>query len=433
MNGTTVNQGHEWRSGWRTAAAGFAGMALLNGVTSVLGVLIEPISAETGWPRSLIAAKLIILSLATLVLAPVAGRLIARFGVRRCAIACVASAVPALLGVAANGGSVAIWLATWTIFAAINVGLGPLMWTTAVSGLFDKARGLAIAVTLSGSGAAYVIVPIAVLVEGSLGWRAVYILLAGLFLVILLPATWFWFRSRADVDRADIERADPERADPERVVGHSPAGPERSRLAAAEGLSFAQAARTRQFWQLAMSCSLVAAVQGAVIINLVPLLSEGEGALDRTVAGSLTMLLGLFMVIGRLITGAALDRLPGLMVFASAMAIILAGAALASRFDGSLAHGAMISALLGFGAGGMTGALAYLTGRLFGLADYASIFGVMMGMYGVAFAIGPVAANHIRDTAGSYGPMFPAVMLATIAAIVLTLLIGKPPRAAAAG
>lgn len=404
------SQTDEWRRGWRTVASGGIGMAIMSGVPSVTGVVMAPLAEEFGWSRTIITSNVFICSLLTLLLAPIAGRLIARYGVRPCAIASVILAAPGLLLIALTGGSPLTWLGAWIIFGAINVGLGPLMWSTAVTGLFDRARGMALAVTLSGGGIAFLIFPpLAVVMLGTFGWRGIFVSLAAIFLFLLLPLTLAWFRGRDDVE-------------PTASAGQATA----TVRALPTGFTVSQALRRRHFWQLAVLCLLVAMVEGALMIHLYPILSEG-GLAPAAAAGT-AALMGAALIVGRLFTGFLLDRLPAAQVFAGSIAAILVACLLAREFSGNQATGAAMALLLGLGAGGTTNALAYLTSRYFGLAGYAAIFGLLMGIFALGYGIAPVLAAHAREVLDSYMPLFAGFAVVLVVAGLLALFMGRAPR-----
>jgi len=402
----------EWRRGMPTLCSSLVGMITLAAASSVLGVVLAPIMAETGWPRSVILAQAFIQSFFTLVLAPVAGRIVARIGLRRYAIVSVTAIVPSLLLVPLAGGEAWTWYAVWIVFGVIQVGIGPMIWSMAITTLFDKARGVALAIALSGGGIAFLVFPpVAVAVEAGYGWRGVYVMLALLFLVIQLPMTLLLFMRPRHLSSVPVE------------AGSSPG----SASSAAVGHSLAQALRGRQFWQLGLACMLVALVEGAMIIHLFPIMNEA--GLAKAEAAGVASLMGFAMIIGRLGAGVLLDRIPATLVFAGAMGLILLAVLLAMRFDGSRGPAAIIALLLGLGAGGTTNTLAYLTGRHFGLGSYATIFGLLMGMFGLAFGSAPTIAGHVRDKFGGYDPLFAVFAAALGASILLILTLGRarPP------
>jgi len=405
----------EWQRGWRTVASASVGVVFMAGFYSVTGIVMAPLMSEFGWSRSVITANVLISALVSLLLAPVLGRLITTYGARKCALVTIMLAAPALVLIGSTGGSALTWIAAWTVFAIINVGLGPMIWSGAVAGLFDRARGMALAITLSGAGIAYfVFPPLAVMMLQRFGWRGVYVGLAVLTLTVLLPLIYVWFRGRRELDAREEYTATVDAGEP------------------ITGFSLGEATRTRQFWQFALLAALVALAEGAMQVHLYPILHEG--GLTAETAAWIASLMGIAMIVGRLLTGFLLDRFPPLTVFAGSILIILASCLLAQGLKGSLLGGAAVSLTLGLGAGGTINALAYLTSRYFGIASYPTIFGLLMGSFSVGYGIAPVVAGHMRESAQSYEPIFDWLTGALVASAILTLLLGRPkaPPAAAA-
>lgn len=400
----------EWNRGWRTVASGSVGMVFVGGVASVTGVVMAPLSEQFGWSRTLITSNIMICAVLTLLLAPLIGRMIARWGVRRCAIAGIIAAIPCLAIIALNPGSPVWWVTSWIIFGVINTLLGPLLWSTAVTELFDKARGLALAITLSGGGVAFgLFPPMALFVIQMFGWRGVYFILAMLFAGPLLLVILAWFHGRTDLHRGR----------PAEMAGQT------VHAGSVSGLTLGQALRGRHFWQLALVCVLVAGVEGAMAIHLYPILNEG--GLSPVAAAGVAAVMGWTMIVGRLGTGYLLDRLPARYVFAGAIAAILLSCVLAQIFTGNYPLGVLIATLLGLGSGGTINSLAYLTGRYFGLAAYAAIFGLLMGAFAVGYGIAPMLAAHARELLHSYPPLFASFVALAFLSIMLVLALGRGP------
>src|SRR5512139_1727469 len=393
----------EWVDGWRTVASGSVGMMFVAGVSSVTGVVMLPLADQFGWSRTLVTSNIMICAVLTLLLAPVIGHLIGRFGVRRCAIAGTLAAIPTLAGIVINPGSAAWWIGSWIVFGIVNALLGPLLWTTAITELFDKVRGLALAVTLSGSGLAFAFFPpMALLVIQHFDWRGVYFAFAVMFGLLLLPFVLVWFRGRSDLPAAPTDE-----------VTANPI------LAPAEhGSALARALRGRHFWQLALVCLLVAGVEGAMSIHLYPILNDG--GLSPLAAAGAASTMGGAMIAGRLATGFMQDRWPARYVFVAAIAALVVSSLLAQMIAGNHVKGVLISILLGIGAGGTINSLAYLTGRYFSLAAYASIFGLLMGIFAVGYGVAPMVASYARDMVGGYPPLIPTFLAMLVVSMALT-------------
>jgi len=397
----------EWTQGWRTVASGSVGMVFMTAVPTVTGVVMAPLMNEFGWSRAVITANVLVCSLMTLLLAPVLGRLIRGYGPRRCALGGVLGAIPALVLIAMAGGSFWTWLAAWLVFAVINLGLSPMVWSSAVAGLFNRARGTALAMTLSGAGVSYfVFPPLAVEAVKLFGWRGVYIGLAVLLLVVLLPLIYAWFRSSLDLQVTGLDR--------DRTAAPAPL----------TGLTPGEAMRTPQFWQFIAIAALMAVAEGALQVHLYPILHEG--GLTPGAAAWVVGLMGVAMILGRILIGFLQDRLPPVPVFGAAVLAVLTSALLAREFTGGAWMGSAVAICLGFGSGGTLIGLAYLTSRYFGLLAYPSIYGLMMGGFSVGYGIAPVAAGHVRGETGSYMSIFNWLALALFAALLLAAFLGRP-------
>lgn len=388
-------------------ASGTVGVIFMAAVTSVTGIVMAPLMAQFGWSRALITANVLISSTMTLLLAPVVGHLVSAYGARRCAMTAIALSAPALVLIGLSGGSPWTWIGTWIVFSVVNVGLSPMVWSSAVAGLFDRARGIALAITLSGAGVAFIVFPpFAVLILEHFGWRGVYFGLAIMMVAIMLPLAFAWFYAREDLSaREGVSAGD-------HAVG-KPAG-----------FALSQALRMRQFWQFALLAFLLALAEGAMQIHLFPILHEG--GIAPVVAAWIASLMGVAMIVGRLLAGLLLDLLPPVPVFVTSILLVLASCLLARQFDGSAALGAAIALSLGLGTGGTTNALAYLSSRYFGLAAYASIYGLLMGAFSIGYGIAPVVAGHMREGAQSYAPIFNWLLAALTMSTVLTLALGRP-------
>lgn len=398
----------EWRAGWSTVLSGGFGMTAVAGVSAVTGVIMAPLEEAFGWSRALITANVMICAVLTLLLAPIVGQIVTRHGVRRSAVVGTLVSIPLLVAIGLNPGSAVWWIVSWIAFGVINTLLGPLIWSTAVTQLFDRSRGLALAITLSGGGLAFALFPpLALLVIGLGDWRTVYFAFAAMFGLVLLPILLAGFTGR-------------------HVRVTAPAG-----AAAGKGRSvLREALAGRHFWLLAAASLLVAGMEGAMAIHLYPILNEG-GLAPLAAAGA-TSMMGGAMIAGRLGIGVLQDRFAARYVFVIAIAALLVSSLLAVIYDGSNAQALAISILLGLGAGGTINSLAYLAGRYFALSAYASTFGLLMGIFAVGYGVAPMVAAWFRDMLGGYGPVMPAMPVMLIVGAVLVVLMGPEPERKAA-
>jgi MFS family permease len=135
------------------------------------------------------------------------------------------------------------------VLGIVGNGTTQMGYSRAVSTWFDKRRGLALALLMAGVGTgAMVFPPIAQALIAGYGWRAAYIVLGLLVLLLGLPLTALFVRERP---RDNVER---------RTV--------------LDGLTVAQGLRSRTFWILIATLLLNSASMNGAITHLSPLLTD---------------------------------------------------------------------------------------------------------------------------------------------------------------
>jgi predicted MFS family arabinose efflux permease len=206
------------------------------------------------------------------------------------------------------------------------------------------------------------------------GWRAAYLLLGALPLIIALPLVWGLFREKG---REPL---------PRRVRSSTPGG-------------LVHASNWR-FWLIGLAFLLVGGAVAGVIPNLVKLLrSHGLSALEASGAASLV---GLFVVFGRAACGFLLDRFWASAV--AALFFISAGAAcLALRLPhlDVLALWASAAAI-GLAAGAEFDVLPYLASRYFAIEHVSVVLGLLSMFFYVGAAAGPWGIGRLADLYGNY-------------------------------
>jgi predicted MFS family arabinose efflux permease len=216
----------------------------------------------------------------------------------------------------------------------------------------------------------------------------------------LLPALFMLFRGAQDVERET------------RV---------RPRSAAADthvGLTLAEAARTSAFYRLLLATGLFTFSIFGAIVNFVPILT-GSGAAAMT-AASAASLIGIFSLIGRISTGAVLDRFPAHVVGAVCFLIPIGGCALLLATGLGTGSYFAAAALFGVTLGAEVDVIAYLATRHFGLKHYGAIQGALLCATALGAALGPLGAGATYDRYGSYSHFLVATMaMMFVSAVVI--------------
>lgn len=382
----------EWRSFWYLPVAAAIGYSTAVLHTYALGPFIEPLQQEFGWSRGQISVGLTIAGLGGAALSVPLGMLVDRVGPRIVALIGVVlmTAAFGLLGTAT--GSVTNWLVLWCLIAFANVWLQAAVWTSAVASRFEKSRGLAFAITLSGASFSAVVFPVlATWLIGQYGWRTAFMALSGIWLVLVWPVLWFGFRGARDVKR--------------------PAAAERAAAPAAvlTGASVPEALRSFDFYKLLLASGLFTFTAIGIIVHFVPILTD-RGA-DPLEAAGIASLVGVFSFIGRLATGFLLDRFPPHWVGGGVFLLPIVSAALLLLDGANPLSQAVAAAGFGFTVGAEVDVIAYLVSRRFGLKNFGVFVGAMTGALTLGLAFGPLAAGMAFDREGSYAGFLVLTMI----------------------
>ena len=408
MTTTSPTASEEWKTYWPLVLATAFGFSFHSVATYSIGLFMEPLNQEFGWSRAQISAGLTISALLTVPLAPVVGAMIDRWGTRRLAIpGLILKAISFCVFALANGSDVQ-WYALWVFYSLVALGVKSTIWTAAVSGVFTAGRGMALAVTLSGTAIAQILAPplTQFLIEG-VGWRGAYIALGIGWGTPALILTWFFLYDAHDHRKKAIADG---------ITGAAPV---------LQGLGIREAARSIPLIRIAVATLLIMVLTIAVIVHQVPILTET--GLSREKAAYLASLAGVAGIVGKLITGYLMDRMDagwigGLTMIVLSLAFVLLLEPLATP---SLIIVAMI--IIGYSSGCKLQICAYLTSRYGGMKNFGKIFGFMSSLIALGAGIGPVLGG-IHDVFGSYSPLIIAGIPGSIIGGLLIMGLGPYPR-----
>ena len=352
-------------------------------VYTVFGLFLVPISTEFGWPRSAVSIVLLILAIAGALSYPIIGRIIDRHGARRVII-------PGLLLFAGSVALVSLSTSNFVHFYATYALLGvtaaipsSVMFTKVIAGWYDRNRGFALGFAGgvgNGTGAALTPLLVAFLIA-QYGWRGAH---QGIAITI-----------------------DPPRA---RLVENS----------TAEGVTLAEARRTRTFWIILVAIALGAGCMTAVFAHVVPMLIDRGIAMERAVPVLVTF--SMVTAAWQVGVGSLLDRFSKPWIAAPFYVIAMIGLILletTSNYSLLLLSGL----LMGLGLGTEYGILPYFLSRYFGVRHYGAISGMVYGVIVLTQGVTPFLMDLNYDIGGNYHIAVIVICLAmTLGAYLLTRL-----------
>ncbi|MBM3594484.1 MAG: MFS transporter [Alphaproteobacteria bacterium] len=389
----------EWKLHWPLVTATAAGMALAAMLSSVFGVLLEPIEAETGWTRAEITTGPFAVSVIGLFLATPAGYLIDRLGAKLTGTITIAASFIAIMGMSMVGRELWHWWLVWGIFG-IAGSFTSTVWMAPISSAFDKGRGMAIAITVAGASvSAATAPPMAEWFVQNYSWRAAFVALGILWCGLTLPLVLSFVPGRRRSDGST------DGGEGKACNAHSLTG-----LTPHEGL------RSRNLYLIFFG-SLISGLMGlALHLNLVPILTF-NGIL-RTDAVMIVSVVGLTSIFGRLVAGWLMDKF-------DIRKLAIAGGVLSTVFPIVLlvAPGvvwiAMAALIFHSFVGGLrSSAVIYMTAAYFGARSFGLFYGAISIAATIAQGLGPLVANYVYDVTQSYLP----TLWAAIPGFLLTAL-----------
>jgi predicted MFS family arabinose efflux permease len=275
---------------------------------------------------------------------------------------------------------------------------------------FDRNRGLALGLTLTGTGLAGVFTPplLDALIH-RFDWRAAYLAMSLAAALALVPVIFFFFENRGDA--------------PQPAQLSALREPHATRLA---GLSAGQAVRSRRFWQLVLGFTLVGAVVSALMVHLVPLLTDS--GISRPLAVRMASALGLAVILGRVTTGYLVDRMHAPYVAGAFLIMPAIGCLLLGAASLSTAMVLLAAVFIGLAAGSEVDLIPYLTARYFGLRAYGKIYSwIVIGFY-LGAGTGPLFLGRMFDLHGDYRLALGVAVPALALGVLSIVLLGQAPR-----
>ncbi len=355
-------------------------------VIFTFGAFVKPLNERFGWSRGQISLAFTFAALMVAISSPALGRAIDRLGVRRVLLPCVAVYGAAFTSLSVLSSLPALY-AAYIVMGIVGNGTAHLAWARVISASFNERRGMALATMMAGVGAGAIgIPPLATWLIGAFGWSAACLILgAAIFLFGFLPPLLFLPELRGA------------------GAGAHAAG------------SFRSVQGSRVFRLLIGSFFLFSLSINGVLAHVIPMLQDR--GLSASAAAFAASTLGVLTLMGRLLTGALLDRFHGAYVAAVFFAIAALGVAALTQAS-TIPAAYMAAGLIGLGMGAEADVMPYLVSRYFPLEAFSEIYGYSFTAYAFAAAYGPLLMGWSFDRFHSYGAAALALAGAMMAAAI---------------
>jgi MFS family permease len=410
---TTTQPSEASRNGMLTTFGAMIGLALGPSVIANLTVTayIPAIEREFGWLRSDVSFAFSLVAYMIVVMSPLQGMLVDRFGSRRVVLTSIPLFALSLAAIYFTPANIYVYYLLWAIVPIAGIGLWPLGYLQAVAPWFDRKLGLALGCANAGIGVGSTFLPVLVLgpIIAAYSWRHAVLAVSALVLFVSWPVVAYCLRSPSAVEISA------------------------RKLTAASrsfGLSFRHAMREPTFWMLNVGFFLLGITATSLVTQQVPLLRDAGWTADETTRLQTTF--GFGLLFARVAVGFVIDH-----IFAPrVLTTVSIGGALACVLYAMYPDLGYVSALLiGFLLGAEFDVLAFLIKRYYGNVAYGRIYGVIFGVFYLGSAVGIWGLPKLRELSSdlSYDNALYAAAAILLASAVLMAYMPKYRYAAGHG
>ncbi|RME63912.1 MAG: MFS transporter [Caldilineae bacterium] len=412
--------------GWVIVFLSFILIGLIFGVRLSFGIFFDALtrSGEFGWGRGETAGVFSTTMVVFTLFGAPAGALLDRFGARRVYLLGIGIMASGLVMTSrmTSLGQFYFYYGVWTGLGITVLGLS--IHAATISRWFERTgrRGLAIGLAFSGTGVGiFLLAPVLERIIALFGWRAAFLALAGLLLVLGVPLTLLFLRDRPE----DIGLA------PNGVHG-SLSSPSPSPKVEISGVrlthrlwTWSDAVRTPLFWLMMLggACSLFT-LRMVTVHQVAHIVDNGASRLTAATAlgGAGFVTASGFIIFGRISDTIGRAR----TFYIGSVAQILAILLLLSLHPGGPTWLLFLYAIFwGVGEGSRSGLLTAMASDLFPGPALGAIVGSLGAFFGLGAATGSWLGGWVYDVTGAYRPAFVLAMVATLLATLSIALVQR--------
>ncbi|MEP3890228.1 MAG: MFS transporter [Hellea sp.] len=461
MSDKTQTGTGEWANGWPIVLASLVGIMLCLSPLPywALAVIGEELGKEFGWDRPTITAGFLYMTAGVLVSAPIAGLLVDKIGARKVLLPSIVALGLGTMSFALMTSDPRVFYLIFFITAVLGTGTLPITWTKAIVNNFDRYRGLALGIALTGTGLyGFVATPSIQFMIDQFGWRAAYVSVGALPILFSLPIAYILFKD--EKEKAGLTTSDNSGVGRLLMMGlgfaialfvsmqlvTTAAGfvgvialmalfliaylilvYVRSDNGNAEvlGLTIRQTMKNYRFWVILFAFLLLGAVVSGIIANSkYILLDKGYSPQDATHLFIGAGVIGLSTLTGRILGGWLVDHFWAPMIAFVFMSLPALGCFILAE-DMGIGMNVLALVLVGLAAGVEFDLMAYFVSRYFGMKSYALIYGLIYAAFGLGSGTSPIIFNILRGDDADYSNVLKLVAMGFIIGAALLLTLGK--------
>lgn len=403
---------------WIVLGAAFSMQLVFSGVHLAFGIFLKPIAEEFQWSRGATAFAYTLLWWVSSPASLLLGMLSDKIGTRK--VLLFGAAVFGL-GIFLAGRMENLW--QFYLFYGVLAGIGrgadraPLLGS--VFQYFNKRKGLAMGITLSGTGiGTLVFPPLARYLISVADWRIALTVIALLSWLVLIPAALLIRKPRPG-------EGEPPSNDGQNAVAEDAGGILGSRD---KDWTAREVLANRTFWIFVITGVACCISHSMPLAHIVAYASD-RGIPEFAAAGVLSAL-GLTAAIGRLLWGTVADKV-GARKTVMCCIMLQTSAMFAVAFMNNLWGFYLFAIWFGLSYGGVLPLYAVVTRELFGMKRFGTAYGLHSFTTSIGMGGGGIVGGLLFDASGSYFvPFMTSTALGIIAsAFAIHLAFLKRPGA----
>jgi MFS family permease len=400
--------------GWYIMAASFLLLFFQAGARFSFGIMFKPMMAELGWNRASISAVFFLNMVFFALTLSIAGRLYDRYGPRWVIFI---STILLAAGYMCTSLVRSLWQfhLFYGVLTAIGTGGASLPLIAALmSKWFEKRRGLAISLALSGACLGhFFLVPVFNRIILAYSWRISYLLIG----LIILGVNTILIFTVIKGDPEDLGYKPYGQADAENKTAAIETG---NLVSGEKGLNLRQAMKTYSFWLFLAFMFVCGGGDFLVATHLVPFVTDY--GVSPTTAANMLAFYGLMSLGGILVAGPASDLIGNKIPIAATFVLRLLLFAMIIKYRNP------ISFYIFAGGFGFTWYITApltttLAGRLYGFAHVGLISGFITTIHHLGGGFWAYMGGLLFDKTGSYHITFVFSAILVVIALLCTVAV----------